>query len=517
MNEANVRLPLRLVFPILLIYLVISIAGMYYHELFLDEAHHFLIGRDSDSVAAVYNNLRYDGHPRLWSTILFFITHYITSSPYGMQVFHLMITTCTVFFFLRYAPFSLAVKLLVLSGYYFLFEYNLLSRNYALGILFLFICCHLLKNPEKYLLLIGFFLLLLCNTHVFYTFASIGIFLYLFIEYARQRKLFSTPFLLFSLLFLTGFACALIQARTPGADNVNMTPVKPAEWLSVKNFSFAVYGVIRGWLPIPLVSSGHFWNTYWLNDRNTGVFIKDILFAACLVFPAMILGRNLKVLVFYYSGVFFLFIFFVVTQMQASRYFGMVYIFFLAAAWMTSDGVSDVFSFRSIPGPPAIKRLLQISLYLILSVQVLVGIYALEQDFTRPFSQSKNAVKYIKGVQGNQVIAVDGYNAGPMLCAYLEKKVFYLDIGREGSFCVWKKSYFPVPRLTIGQEMSQSVYLQGLDRFILISNRKIDTVALRAGPRSFHVASLKNFDNSIIGENFYIYQVTEALHDPGPL
>ena len=67
------KLPLSQLFPVLFLYLVISIAGLYYHELWLDEAQHFLIGRDSNSLPALYNNMRYDGHPRLWNFLLYFI------------------------------------------------------------------------------------------------------------------------------------------------------------------------------------------------------------------------------------------------------------------------------------------------------------------------------------------------------------------------------------------------------------------------------------------------------------
>jgi len=140
---------------------------------------------------------------------------------------------------------------------------------------------------------------------------------------------------------------------------------------------------------------------------------------------------------------------------------------------------------------------------------------AYTQDISRPFSQSKNTVDYIKSLPGaNQVIAVDGYNTGPMFSAYLGRKLYYLDIDRIGSFCVWKKTYFPVPRLTIAQELVQSTYLQGLDQFILISNRQIDTAAIyarRVGSGVFHFTLLKDFDNSIIGEDFHVYRVTGKI------
>ena len=77
MNRPAPKLSLKIVLPILSVYCCISVLGLYYHELFLDEAHHFLMSRDSPSLADLYYNLRYDGHPRLWGVLLYFITHYL--------------------------------------------------------------------------------------------------------------------------------------------------------------------------------------------------------------------------------------------------------------------------------------------------------------------------------------------------------------------------------------------------------------------------------------------------------
>jgi hypothetical protein len=507
MNSISPKLSLRIVLPVLFLYASIVALGLHFHELFLDEAHHFLLARDSDSLASMYNNARYDGHPRLWHALLFFITHVITTDPVAMQVFHWLITTAVAYVFLRYAPFDLSIKILVLAGYYFLFEYSLLSRNYALGILLLFICCHLLNDKEKNLVGVGALLVVMCNTHIFFTFAAMGIFLILFIDRVRQRKLFSRRFILFTGLFLIGFASALIQARTPAGDNVNMTAVRPAEWLSVKNISFAAYSLIRGWLPVPRINGGHFWNSYWLTKDIVGSLLPYLLFLVLLTFPALLLRKKVEAMLFYYTGLFLLLVFFVVTQLIASRYFGMVFIFFLAAAWMTADGSGTVFSFPTIPGPPVVRVFFRSCLYGILIIQVLVGGYAFEQDLTRPFSQSKNTVDYLKGLRPGRQIVVDGYNAGPMLCAYLQGKVFYLATGAEGSFCIWRRAYFPIPRPSISQEIAQTPRLRNFGEFILVSNRELWTDSVRSAAGNYRLSELQCFENSIVGENYYIYQV----------
>ncbi|HEY4064854.1 MAG TPA: hypothetical protein VGM30_23285 [Puia sp.] len=512
---------LRLVLPLLFLYLLITLLALSHHELALEEAQFFLFGRDSDSLSSLYHNMQYEGHPRLWCSLLFLIYHHITTAIAGMQALHLLVTTATVFLFLRYAPFSVLHKVLVIGGYYFLFEYDILSRNYALGILFLFICCMLLRDPRKNLFWIGGMLVLLCNTHLFFSFGAIGIFVYLLFEYGRAGKILSPSFLGFTILAAAGVLSALVQARISAPDYI--LPARPEEWLSAKNRSAAYYALIRGWLPIPKVEGGNFWNSFWLDDHNIGWVLRDGLFVFFLVLPVLILKKYEPALLFYGVSLAVLLTFFIVHPISAARYFGIGFVFFLAACWIADPGSGDFLSLKHLADMPVVRRGLRGAIYALLVLQVLVGVYALQQDFSRPFSQAKNAVSYIRA-QGldRQEIVVDGYIAGPALSVYLGKKIFYLDIGQKGSYCIWIRSNFPHPALTLEQEMMRTDLLRGMDRFILVSNRRVDTTGSYEGGTAttgvdttgsrmgdFRFVPLGDFPNSITSmENSYLYQVT---------
>ncbi|HXB91261.1 MAG TPA: hypothetical protein VNU72_03185 [Puia sp.] len=525
--------PIRQVVPVLLLYVLISILGMYYHELALEEAQFFLLARDSDSLSSLYHNMQYEGHPRLWCALLFFITHFITSSYIGMQVLHLMITTATVFLFLRYAPFRMWMKAFIIGGYYFLFEYDILSRNYAPGILVLFVCCLQMSRAAATvnrressrrwsdagltrvrdletrrglnLPLMGLLLVLLCNTHLFFAFAAAGIYISLLVEYAGQGKIFSRSFLLFSLLFVAGFVTALVQLQVPSADR--LFTVKWSEGPTRHSMVAASYALIRGWFPIPAFSGENFWNSYWLSDETTGGIVRVILFIFSLLFPALVLRRSSRAQVFYYTVIFLLLGFFLFLPMVASRYFGVEYVCFIAACWMAGQGSRDFFAFRRERNP-TMRNALQVTTWLILAVQLVIGGYALAQDIGRPFSQAKNAVAFIKEQQlETQELIVDGYIAGPALSVYSGKKLYYLATGERGSFCVWKKINFPQPPSTVEEEIERSDLVKGLDRFILISNRPMTAGLIRLGDAHFRFVPLASFTNSITPlENSYIYQ-----------
>jgi hypothetical protein len=202
-----------------------------------------------------------------------------------------------------------------------------------------------------------------------------------------------------------------------------------------------------------------------------------------------------------------LLVFFDVTQMRANRYFGMVYIFFIAAAWLMADGKGLALTPETIRGGRLLRRAWWLAWLSILAVQVLVGVYAFGQDIVRPFSQSRNTAEYLRGLRaGGRMIVLDGYTAGPPLCAYLQCKLYCLTTGTEGSFCIWHRVNFPSPRPAIGEELARNPGLKRTE-FILVSNRNLGTE--RVG--GYRVIALKSFENSIVGENYYIYQV-----DPAP-
>jgi hypothetical protein len=508
------RQPLSKTLPILMIFIVVSAVGMYYHELFLDEVQHFLIGRDSASLSSMYWNMRYDGHPRLWNACLYLITHFITPHYAGMQVFHLLLTSLAAYILLSYAPFNLLTKLLILSGYYFLFEYNVLSRNYGPGICLLFIALVLLARLEKNmqddankivterrdknLLYLGGVILLMCNMHLFFTFASIGIYLSVLYGGFQNGMWRRGDFLLFSGMFLLGVVAAVLQFQTPAEDN--FFQFGTARWLHGQNFFFSTRALVKGWLPMPQSSGGHFWNSYWLNEGRVPAWGWSVLFMGLTLFPWAVLRDSRKALIFYYSSLAPLLFFFVVTNFTASRYFGMVYVYFLAAVWM-KGGIVTV--------PPLLKA----AIYFIFCLHVVIGVYALSDDILHPFSGSRDAAAFLSGhgLAGER-LAVDGCIAGPMLCAYLDKKVYYLDIDQVGSYLTWKKSWFPPHRRSIEDEIKGSTHIRDWQDFILVSNRKITNDSLPCSDRGnyYKLKPLAEFENSIVAwEVYYIYQAVK--------
>ena len=151
---------------------------MFHHELWGDEIHSWNIAKASGSFFELISNTRYEGHPPVWYIILWTISKF-THDPFAIQVIHLVIAWLIVFVVLFYSPFPFIIRILIPFGYFFLFEYSVLSRNYAIGILIAFIICIIIhKNFKGKILLYYFLLFLLSNTHLLSLLLAASIHLY---------------------------------------------------------------------------------------------------------------------------------------------------------------------------------------------------------------------------------------------------------------------------------------------------------------------------------------------------
>ena len=156
------------------------------HEMWRDEIQAWLLARDSASFFELFAHLKYEGHPGLWHLCLMPLSR-ITASPVIMQVFHLFIAGVTVYLFARYAPFNWLQKFLFCFGYFVLYEYAVIARNYALGLLLLILFCVLFRERYKRPLWIGGILFLLAHTSVHALIVTIAISFALFCEYFLMK------------------------------------------------------------------------------------------------------------------------------------------------------------------------------------------------------------------------------------------------------------------------------------------------------------------------------------------
>src|SRR4030095_13474015 len=140
--------------------------GLWHHEMWRDEYQAWLVARDAHSIPELFANLKYEGNPALWHLLLYALTA-VTSDPRAMQVLNYLLAVGAVAVISFRAPFLQLWKILAVFGYYFLFEYTLISRSYALGFLLTVIACTWYPTRHTRPVRLAVVLALLAYTHAF--------------------------------------------------------------------------------------------------------------------------------------------------------------------------------------------------------------------------------------------------------------------------------------------------------------------------------------------------------------
>jgi hypothetical protein len=174
-----------LLFVLLAVYNAIR---LFRHAMWRDELQAFMVAAASNTPLDLFAKLKYEGHPGLWHLLLWVVTRF-TADPVAMQVLHLVIALGVWVLVWRLSPFRPVGKLLLLLSYYLFWEYFVVSRGYALGVLLGFGFAALqARRPEQRFwpwVLLG----LLANTTVFGTIWSFGLGLFYALRNRQEWRL----------------------------------------------------------------------------------------------------------------------------------------------------------------------------------------------------------------------------------------------------------------------------------------------------------------------------------------
>ncbi len=488
-----------------LLYFAVSFVGILHHELWLDEAQHWLLARDSNSVSELVQNIRLEGHPLLWSLMLFFITRF-TSDPFWMQLLHILISTTAVIVFLRKAPFDGLFKVLFIFGYFMVFEYNLISRNYSLGILFLFLACTLFEKREQRFSSICLLLALAMNTHLLFSVPAFALFLTLLVEQIQNRQFFKNRFLAGYFVFAVGLLLILIQIKTTDSDWL-LDPINqlPFEERIVDGYVSFFKGIIA----VPDFRTIHFWNTNLV--VNWSKPLAAILALLIYLLPLVLFFKNRKTLFFIYSALIGTQIFFFITQRSATRFHGMTFMLIIIGLWMEHYYSQEDSKLKRFLTSIKLALFQKPIIYTILLIHFCSGIYAYSMDFKYPFASAKQAVDYLKNRKTNTKKIVSISCEGTLVSAYLERKIYFLLEGSNESFCHWDSNFSCLNNKSIIEMLS--AYAAAEHSFVCVSNQPINGIPQymwTPANDKIRIRLLEGFHQAIIPNmDYYIYEVSK--------
>ncbi|MYB95859.1 hypothetical protein F4054_10630 [Candidatus Poribacteria bacterium] len=498
------------------LFLTIGAFTASHHEMWRDEIQAWLLARDSTSVLNLFANLKYEGHPGLWHLCLMPLSR-ITHSPVIMQMFHLLITSVTVYLFVRYAPFNWFQKLLFCFGYFVLYEYAIVARNYALGMLLITIFCVLFKERYKHFIWVSCVLFLLAHTSVHALIVTIAIGFALCCEYVFSSRVSKSlnreigaigdkrPLWIGFSLIGVGITTAVLQLNPPPDTGFAVT------WhlnYDVQRVNNILKLISQAYLPVTRPISD-FWGSNLLTTYPFFLTIQIPLCYFLMLFSVSLFLKRPTTLLIYLIGTFGLLTFFYVKYHGSIRHHGFLFLTFLMCCWIYQDSPTINFGkTEQEDSDSGAERVLNVAgtviLTLLLICHAIGGIIATRMEYRHVFSYGKLTAEYIKS-QGMQDYLMVGQNdfAAVTVVGYLQKpKIYYPRGHRFGSFIRWDKvRTHNVPNERVIEE-AQKLSREHSQAVLIILNSALGAKLCKQHNLSF----LAEFTGSVIGNaNYYLY------------
>ncbi len=322
--------------------------GMRSHEMWRDEIQAWLLARDAPSWWGVLRTIRYEGHPGLWHLLLWPVAR-LSWNPVWMQVVHGIIASAAVWVLVRHAPLRLPFRVALPFGYVLCYEWGVISRNYALSALLMFVFCALFARRWRSFPWAACALAAACHTNVHNLILVMVLTPLLMIEFAvavagrrqgaeRCKGRVCAGFL----LILVGIATTVAQIRPPAdsgfATHWHWTP-------DVRLAARAALTVLRAHVPIPEHADARFWNTNRAErsvlqdapDASAALRQSLRVLAIALGIALALLWRRPWFLMHWTLGTLGLLVFFHVKYMGSTRHHAFHWLWAMVVLWMALD------------------------------------------------------------------------------------------------------------------------------------------------------------------------------------
>ncbi len=315
------------------------------HEPWHDELQAWRLAMDSASPIDLIRNLRYEGHP-LFPYLLLRILTRASRSWSAVIIAHALIACGSAWIVLRHAPFGRLHRLLVVFGYFFIFEYGVIARPYGLGMFFALAACAAWCAPRRRETTAAILLILLANT------SAVGLALAIalafgftidamdnwgarwWVVHTRLRSVISV----WAVVALVTLAVSL--QILPPADAVYRgggAEVSTAGlWLIGRALSLPA----RAMLPFAstMTDGSTQWNTWAFEPASRmQVVLTDLLSCLIVLAGAVVVSRRRSALLLWLVGCGGFLVYFTLFHPGAVRHHGYIAVLFIAAAWLAFE------------------------------------------------------------------------------------------------------------------------------------------------------------------------------------
>jgi hypothetical protein len=466
-----------------------------------DELQAFMLAAASQTPLDLFAKLKYgtEGHPGLWYLLLWLVTRF-TTDPIWMQASQLLIAIAIWLLIWRASPFTTAEKLLLLLSYYLFWEYFVLSRSYGLGVLLGFGYVVLRAKRHEWLFLPWLLLGLLANTSIFGAIWSISLALFFTIQSWRKGP----AVLLGGTLYAVLLALAIVTMKPGqppcGSEQCGITTVIVWSWTPALKFAIdAFLPLQRPWLLMNLPE------TITSFSQKGGMLLVMVVLVLPILALWTIVRDRIRTAEFAttYCGVLLFAQLFHFTS-SAARHEGILFVAFVGTVWMS----------RAVVGAKRVAGLW----IAILVINAVGGLATLSSE-RRPYSQSRNVVRWLEDNQFDQelLMGTRGETTLP-IAGYLQQPLYYLEcecFGTYGTGGARRHGYLGIGDLV--ERVARGMQAENRREAVLIRSippAKIPDLDLHLEQQKERpdlvFSPIARFSGAIVDdENYTIYRVTK--------
>lgn len=329
------------------------------HEPWHDELQAWRLAIDSPSLAELVQNRRYEGHP-VFPYLLFRALGLASRAWTAVVMANAVIACGSAWIVLRYTPFSRLQRLLIVCGYYFLFEYAVIVRPYGLGMLFALAACAAWCATVRRELIAVVLLILLANT------SAVGLALALALGFSFTmdatedwgQRWWTQPSRLRAVTVVLAIASLVtisvaLQIMPPHDAVYQGGGLGPSQ-STLSSVGRSLSLPARAVLPFAgtLADGSTQWNTWAFSPSSrTQVVLTALVALAVLLAGALVVSRRKSALWLWALGCTGFMVYFTVFHPGAVRHHGYIVITFIAAAWLAYTGPPTAWA-------PSVVRLL---------------------------------------------------------------------------------------------------------------------------------------------------------------
>lgn len=437
------------------------------HELWRDEIHCWSLGRNADGLwELLTGDRRYDGHPFLWYYLLHLVSLW-SRSPTYLHVVTIVLATTSAFLWLRYSGLPRVLRVMLLPTYFFFFEYGVMSRSYALGVLLVFLFCKWYDPRALRVLRLAVVLAVLSFTSAFG--ALLGLALGSVLLYGSLAQLASGRLwhwhkqLLCKQWFavaLLGICVVLVHLETsmpPKSAYYRTLWGEPPGLLSTNGFPKQLWSALFPWTSR---ADGTWIVSGYLGDRVPEINSHVRMMVACTLALWLVALRKVpRVLIALVLGIAVIGYFQTHQYGGYLRHWGHLFVLLVACLWIYAKHE------RQKP------KLLYALTAFTMAVQVVTNVRAVRAEIEMPFSGALEAATFMHESGLDRLPIVASYDhAASAVAGYLDRRFVSAETGDEVQSVVFHKRRTEAPSVHDILERGRAMLQRSTSPVVMLLN-----------------------------------------------